>query len=482
MFWTSVTGASSVARKNGGAWDLSSNTVLHYRCNNNAASTIVTDVEGTDGTGSANTSALSVAGLVNEAFDFTAASTESIDCNQTLQTTFRSAFSIACWMKPDDGQPAGLEMMGGTISADSGDIMLLRHETSGKVLLNYTSNTNVALAETNAAVFADGATSFTHVVFTLDGSNIKIYINGAEVALDGTNDGDMTGVTMSEYTNAKNLLVGAYNNAAAGPAGWFDGVIDDFRIIDRVMTQDEIDGVYNSGAGTEYQSNVEAGTWTAYDATLSAQDASIKAYWKAEDTADAVGSNTLTNVGSTTFTAGKHNNAFTLNGSSQYLYRTAFSDSNFGTSDFTIAMWVNASSFATANTTLLTLDTNEIHFYFEGTAKKLTLLAAAPSVWDIYVLGTTVFNTSTWYHVACTRVGSAFTIYVNGSAEGTPGSNAGSFGDATDGVYLGGRYNGGSPDRLFNGQIDEPFIQLGFGASAEYISALYNSGTGSFRV
>ncbi|GAI80232.1 unnamed protein product, partial [marine sediment metagenome] len=43
-------------------------------------------------------------------------------------------------------------------------------------------------------------------------------------------------------------------NSNGTPNGFWDGLIDDFRIMDRVITATERAGIYNGGSGTEDQS------------------------------------------------------------------------------------------------------------------------------------------------------------------------------------------------------------------------------------
>ncbi|MCK5127535.1 MAG: hypothetical protein KAR42_14865 [candidate division Zixibacteria bacterium] len=235
-------------------WDLSGNTILQYKCNDNAANTAVTDdgSGATNGTSSTNTSNMSVAGKINEAFDFTAASSEYVDCNQTLQAVYRAPFSIAVWAQPDDGQPAATQVLFGGKNA-AGDRVSIQIETTGKVQVYYGESTTV-IAETNVAVFPDGATSMTHIVATFSATIITIFVDSVAVALDVTNDGDMTGETMANYTSLENQFFGAFNNEGAGAVVHFDGIQDDLRVMDKELTQVEIDGIYNSGTGTESQS------------------------------------------------------------------------------------------------------------------------------------------------------------------------------------------------------------------------------------
>lgn len=241
----------NIRRKNF-QWDLRDETILHYKCNDDAANTTVTDsgTGGTNGISSTNTSNLSVAGKINDAFDFAAASTEDIDCNQTFQTTFRAPFSVAGWIKPNDGQPAGNQVICGSANIVAEDRFFLYIETGGKVTAFYGSNGNSTQATTNAAFFPNGATAWTWALFTVDASNVKIYLNNTVIALDAVNDGDMSGITMGDFTTVDNLHVGA-SNVDGTPTLYWDGLMDDFRVISKVIVPVERSGIWNGGLGTE---------------------------------------------------------------------------------------------------------------------------------------------------------------------------------------------------------------------------------------
>ncbi|MFA5795455.1 MAG: DUF2341 domain-containing protein [Candidatus Brocadiia bacterium] len=94
-----------------------------------------------------------------------------------------------------------------------------------------------------------------YVVGLYDGTNLKVYLNGIE---DGSNN---VGAMTINYTangsagpNPSTLYIGAqHNNTNSGAttavdlAGLFDGVIDEVRIYNRVLTASEISLRYNSG-------------------------------------------------------------------------------------------------------------------------------------------------------------------------------------------------------------------------------------------
>jgi len=58
------------------------------------------------------------------------------------------------------------------------------------------------------------------------------------VALDAVNNGDMSGVTMGNYTNTRGLYLGARNNNGVADR-LFDGLIGDFMMYSKVLTAGE---------------------------------------------------------------------------------------------------------------------------------------------------------------------------------------------------------------------------------------------------
>ncbi len=235
----------------GGSWaETATDTYAHLLCNDDAANTVATNEVGLNGTASTNTSNLSVAGKINDAFDFTAANTESIDYNQTFLNQFRVPFSKAFWLKPDDGQPAATQAMFGAGTAVGSGLFQIQLLASGQVQAQYYEGNVDVKARTNAAVFPDGATAWTHVFITVDATSIKIYIDSVDTALDPARSGDMSGSTMGDFDMSVNFVLGALNNAGALNT-YFDGVIDDDRTETVAADQTEVDRVWNGGSGTE---------------------------------------------------------------------------------------------------------------------------------------------------------------------------------------------------------------------------------------
>ena len=222
-------------------------------------------------------------------------------------------------------------------------------------------------------------------------------------------------------------------------------------------------------------------TWTANNATLSAQDGFQVAYWKAEDTADSIGVNTLANTGAT-FTAGKNNNAFTLNGSTQYLSASDSADFNWGSGDLTVSVWVFFSSVSQNSCIFNQGDTsaNRLTIWWNNSTNVLSFQSFESSSWRLLYNIDFDPTISTWYHICMTRVGNTWETYINASTQ-TKTLDAGSYSNAMP--DLTGNFVIGS--RLWeplyhNGKIDEFGIWKGYGADQAFVTALYNSGTGAF--
>jgi len=219
-------------------------------------------------------------------------------------------------------------------------------------------------------------------------------------------------------------------------------------------------------------------TWSANNATLQPLDTNLVAYWKGEDLTDEINSHTLTNVGSATFTAGKRDNAFTLNGSSQYFTAPDSADWALG-NNFTISIWFNPSAIGATPGVLFVQgesgNTNRFYSYINTSKIQFTIYKA--SLLAVNLSHNVTLSTSTWYHVVIVANGTNYKLYLNGIEE-TSIVNSTTITDFVGLLYL-GAFNG--PER-FSGKLDEVFIMKGHGMSQAEVQALYNSSTGAYLI
>jgi len=252
------------------AVDLSSNYILQYKCNDDAANRTITNdgTSSTDGTLTATdayTSHITVTGKVDKGFNMVPLADWNINTNLDFEDTFQDSFTIAMWVKPLDGQPAATQFFCGTqATAGAKNRATVGYATDGKVFADYGDNASYTSAITNAAVFPNGTTSWTHIVATFDETNgIRIAIDGSYVTLDGTYDGDMSSITMANFSNTQDFYVGTWNNRGGINNNEYYGYIDVVGIFDKELSQSEINFLYNSGDGTEAQ---KEDTSVAYNA------------------------------------------------------------------------------------------------------------------------------------------------------------------------------------------------------------------------
>jgi len=313
-----------------------------------------------------------------------------------------------------------------------------------------------------------GSTGWIHFcIYTSNtGDTAKAYLYATRSTDDGAYLSDTYTGTAFTFSTGTALQLGTISGENFTVSIDELYIYEDIDLDDAVNRYKVINGLFNKFYGSYYT----ADSRTANNTTLSAQDESMVAYWKGEDLADSKDSHTLTNNGSVTFTGGKYNNAFTLNGGNN-CSAVASADWNQGTDDFTLSMWVKWNS-VTTDTSILGMSATDNQFAWGHHAGAFRngsgsgLWAFAPS-------------TATWYHLVVSRRGNSLYCYIDGTEHGTVGDATGiSFGRSDTTLQIGNCY---SFANSLNGQIDEVTIWKGYGADQTFVDALYNSGTGAFK-
>ena len=91
-----------------------------------------------------------------------------------------------------------------------------------------------APTSTSAAPAALASNTWTHLAATYDGANLRLYVNGTQVATRA--------VTGSMRASTGALRIGG--NSTWGE--WFGGLIDDVRIYNRALTPSEVQADMNT--------------------------------------------------------------------------------------------------------------------------------------------------------------------------------------------------------------------------------------------
>lgn len=214
------------------------NEILHYKLNDNAATTIVQDSIGTNtGVATENTDGLSTTGKINTAIDFDGNNT-AIDCVSASITPLGAGpFTVALWIKTAVGAPAydaifqlGLDTNTRWFSC------YLEDSQGGKVGLDANGSGGLEGRVLSDTSITDGSWHHLVVIDTVD--YFKMYIDGV---FQGSN-----AITMAA-TDGSTFRLGAN----AGHNKHIVATFDDVRIYSYVLPDTDIALVYNSGNGTE---------------------------------------------------------------------------------------------------------------------------------------------------------------------------------------------------------------------------------------
>lgn len=179
-------------------------------------------------------------------------------------------------------------------------------------------------------------------------------------------------------------------------------------------------------------------------------------------------------IGGTTFVPGKVDQAFSFDGVNNTV--TVPDDPDWSLAgDFTIDTWVNFAGFHGHAQALVAQDegfgttSKWMFWYAEGGA--LAFEFGTHGLGFIPVSAGWSPTISQWYHVAVTRSGSDFTLYINGVVVDT-GTETASIADGAAPLTLGW----GETDWFLDGLLDEPAIYLRALSGAE-IKAIYDAGS-----
>jgi hypothetical protein len=230
-----------------------------------------------------------------------------------------------------------------------------------------------------------------HVAAVFDGSNSKFYLDGVlkeTVPFSGT-----------PALNTRDLFIGKHYSLGR----YFHGIIDEVRIYNRALSDTEILQLSIAGG----QACIQA-------------PAGLVSWWPGDGNAnDIIDSNHGTLQGGATFGTGHVGQAFSLDGTNDFVVIPHSSSLNFGTNDFTVDLWVKFTSttgeqviieklIETMNATrtgwtLTKLSNNVIRLAGPLGGDGRIIDAVPPSI-----------PVNTWIFVAVTRTGNTFTLYWNG--------------------------------------------------------------------
>jgi hypothetical protein len=369
-------------------------------------------------------------------------------------------FSVSLWVYPTANTgnmqliSCGDGIKGWRIEYSGGNLWFWGHTSNATASTQLSTGHSIAL------------NTWTHVLITFKvGGQAKSYINGAL-----TNSVTAATIFYDNYSPYYLPLLGAqrYQNpyiVLADQRAFFTGKLDAIDLWDKELTSTDVLAIYNSGNGNEYPfSNVSVSSPN-----------------------DAVSTKHGTNVGGVTYTQGVVGNAFTFNGSSNYV---TLPNSSFDfTGDFSISAWVKIPSAPSATGYIFQNDNYDVatsYGYGLNVKTNRTISFYVGSTdGTSTVTSTTVLALNTWYHVTVTRdsVAKRSDLYINGVFEVQATNTNITIGygtraiQPTIGAYRGNNQGVLSVSNYLNGSVDALTI-WNKKVSDDEIVQLYNMGGG----
>jgi hypothetical protein len=340
-------------------------------------------------------------------------------------------FTFEAWIYKTTNSGADAVIVGfGEYGLDADWNMSLN--TSNQLYL-YIQSTGTVCANTSVSVQLN---TWTHVAVSRSGTgsnNLKVFVNG--VGQSFTSNATLVGI------GGRQLAIGADQN---GDEAVLTGYIADLRLI--------------NGSGI-YTANFTPPTAPLTPVTntqllLSMTNAAIF---------DNSGMNNLETVGNAqidTSVVKYGTSSMYFDGSGDYAISYNPNLYTFGTGDFTVEAWVYPTSFP-AEAAIITTATSTDYQGFTvnvGTSGNIIIALGAGGSWTVVTTSGGTLTANTWQHIALTRSGNVFRMFVSGTQSYTT-TNSVSLTNTNNAISVGGRTAGGG--QYFNGYIDDLRVTKG---------------------
>jgi len=233
--------------KPSGGSQVSENPYAHYKCNDDAANTTVTD-DGSganNGIGNVNTSNYSVVGKINEAFEFNGS--EYIDIG-ALESDISSdnIGSFAFWFKTTTVSGTGTIISFAKTAQP--ETLISIHRNGATVQVTATLSDAVQWRCYTSTISIN---TWYHVAVVQNGTESKLYLDGSEdTTFNVTTDKTAWFDDISAIDNGR---IGCISVYGLGNVDFFSGAVDDIRYYQSVLSESDADILYNSGDGSEDQ-------------------------------------------------------------------------------------------------------------------------------------------------------------------------------------------------------------------------------------
>ncbi len=294
-----------------------------------------------------------------------------------------------------------------------------------------------------------------HLVGTFDGTDVKLYVNGA-LQFSSPHSGTLP-------TDTTGLTIGAnYNDAAHTAQEVFNGKIDEVNVYGQALTSQDVATLYQTKSGPIVRLALDEGGGTT-----------------AADSSGNGNSGILQNGAS--WTSGRSGGAVSLDGVDDTVFISNAAGLTSITNGLTVAAWVYRPANQTGFASVLSREVGTgyyEHFYLGFENGNYRWFVNTSGGYSNSSLGGTA-PTGQWIHMVGTYDGTTVTLYVNGALQfSTP--HSGTFGSDTTGIAIGVNHNSAAhqPDDPFSGKIDDVNI-YSYALTAQEALQLYQSAPSS---
>jgi len=282
---------------------------------------------------------------------------------------------------------------------------------------------------------------WTLLTGTYDGSNIKLYING---------------VLVTTVAETGNINVSSYAGTKIGyPSLTTNGSIDDVRIYNRALSDDEIRQLYNQKKPVLEMKFDEGSGTVARDESFNHNDGTISG---------------------ATWTTGKNGGALAFDGVDDYVDAGNDNSLNFGTGDFSVDFWVYRTAAGTQGGSYLSKEDPDGNGGFDTYDSMFTVTSSAGAFASVSMSATL----GVWQHhvfVVNQTTSPYIRHYIDGTLDNTGyveiPANRGSVSFARN-LLIGYSWRGGL-DRYLNGSLDDVRI-YNYARTADEVLSDYNDG------
>ena len=407
--------------------------------------------------GATATGALESATLVTNTKSIAFDGTDFINCGD-IELDGLSGLTVSAWFKANSTgassrivskDQVGVQGCFNLWIDSSNNLEFLAHNGSGWKTASYDS-------------FSED-TNWHHVVGVFSATEIKLYLDKAEVAND-----TYTSTTLDDSDNEE-IVIGADSDVASTDQH-FTGNIDEVAIWNSALTTTEIEAIYD---------NIRLDF--TKDSAGYASSSNLKGWWRMGDEADTRvldtdANNLIVPDMRKTFFTGK---SIDFDNSDDYIAANGVA-STITDFPFTMSAWANLESSGSGETIVSFSDVSDTDVIFQFSitsgADKIQLLARQNGGSSKSITASSATTPGVWVHiVGVFASATSRKLYINGAQEGSEDTNSVAFdSDDIDTFTIGGLLRS-NVTRHFGGKITDVAI-WNAELNADTITSIYNSG------